>query len=96
LDESLRALDLAQQQHPDDARLTAACNRGASRYIAGEVYRSILHNPERTRALADRMLSYRKSPLTLSIWAAAQTATRLPFLRGWVQRAGGFVSAFFK
>lgn len=96
LDESLMALSLAQQQHPNDKRLKHACDKGAARYIAGEVYRSLATHPERTTALADRMLSHRKSPFYVLVWLVACTAANLPFLRNIVTNIAGRATRFFK
>jgi glycosyltransferase involved in cell wall biosynthesis len=96
LDESLMALTLACQEHPSDTKLKNARNKGASRYIAGEIYRSILYHPERARPLANLMLSHRRSPFTLLIWAMAIVGVKLPFVRSFVKNLGSFVGSFFK
>ncbi|MFE0013698.1 glycosyltransferase family 2 protein [Mesorhizobium sp. NPDC059054] len=96
LDESLMALSFAQQEHPNDIRLKRACDKGAARYIAGEVYRSLANHPERTTTLADRMLSHRKSPFYVLVWFVARIAARFPFLRNIVTRAAGRTTHFFK
>lgn len=96
LDESLRALELIQEQYPDDKRLKDACNKGAARYISGEVYRSILNAPDRALPLANRVLSHQKTPLYLAVWVAAFAATRLPFLRHAVKVSGAVLTRFLK
>jgi glycosyltransferase involved in cell wall biosynthesis len=96
LDESLLALELAQAEHPDDQKLKVACQKGSSRYIAGEVYRALNHYPERAIALANRMVSHHKSPLTLSIWIATWVAVKVTFIRKFIIGFGKFISKFFK
>lgn len=96
LDESLMVLKLTQLEHPNDEKLKRACDKGAARYIAGEVYRSLVAHPERTAALANRMLSYRKSPFYISVWLVARTAARFSFLRNIVTRVAGRATRFFK
>lgn len=96
LDESLLALEIVQQDHPEDIKLKRACKKGAARYIAGEVYRSLLTHPERTSALANRMLSHSSSPFYISIWLVARLSAQLPALRHMVTRLGKQASHFFK
>jgi glycosyltransferase involved in cell wall biosynthesis len=96
LDESLLALELAQVDHPDDQRLRVACQKGSSRYIAGEVYRAVNHHPERAIALAKRMASYHKSPLILFIWIATWVAVKVTFVRNFFIGSRKFISKFFK
>lgn len=42
LSESLRTLDVIQQHYPSDFKLKAACQKGAYRYLMGELFRQII------------------------------------------------------
>ncbi len=96
LDESLLALELSQRERPSDMKLKSACQKGASRYIAGEVFRAVTNHPERAMSLANRMMSHHKSPLVLSIWAATWLAVKLPFVRTLLIGSGKFIGTFVK
>ena len=96
LDESLRTLELVLKEHPGDPRLQLACNKGAARYIAGEVYRSIVNKPERALPLANRMIGHHKSLLYCAVWLAAFLTTRLPFFRKTVMHLGKAITSYFK
>lgn len=52
LAESLRALDLAIEKHPDRPELVDACRRGKARYIAGEAFRQLSQNVATARDLS--------------------------------------------
>jgi glycosyltransferase involved in cell wall biosynthesis len=96
LDESLLALKLTQIDHPFDQKLNSACQKGASRYIAGEVYRAVNHHPKRAIALANRMASHHKSLLIMSIWIATWVAVNVPLARKIFIRLGRLLGKFFK
>jgi glycosyltransferase involved in cell wall biosynthesis len=80
LEESLLTLKLVKSDNPHDQRLDKACDRGAARYISGEVVRSLRHNPKRAPTLANRMISHSKAPIYLGLWFAAHAAAKIPFL----------------
>ena len=92
LDESLRALELIQDEYPGDRQLKIACDKGSARYIAGEAYRSIFSYPERSELLARRAFSFRKTPFYGSVWLVAALTAKIPPLRALVGYIGGFAS----
>lgn len=96
LGESLRTLTLVQSDNPDDAKLASACDKGAARYIAGEVYRSLAVHPQRAKTLATQMIGHSKSPVYLGLWAAAHLVATFPRLHRVIQYVGQKTIANFK
>lgn len=57
LAESLRTLDVIQQHYPTDLKLKAACQKGAYRYLLGELFRQIIKgNKEKVSIVLKYML----------------------------------------
>lgn len=57
LSESLRTLDVIQQHYPADQKLKAACQKGAYRYLMGELFRQITKgNKEKLSVVLKSML----------------------------------------
>ncbi len=57
LDETLYALDLAIQKHPDRPGLAELCRQGKARYLAGEVFRQMGKDVRIARDLAQRAVA---------------------------------------
>lgn len=57
LSESLRTLDIIQEHYPLDDKLKDACEKGAYRYLLGELFRQIVKkDKEKARLVVDLML----------------------------------------
>lgn len=80
LDESLRALELVKTDNPGDARLIEACDQGAARYIAGEIFRSLTTRPKHLPQLASRMLKHSRSRKYMIVASIAHVVSRAPVL----------------
>ena len=58
LSESLRTLDVIQQRYPNDVRLRNACQKGAYRYLLGELYRQVVKTDQgKVSILLDFMIN---------------------------------------
>jgi glycosyltransferase involved in cell wall biosynthesis len=54
LDETLYALDLVLEKHPEHPELVGVCQKGKARYLAGEAFRQLNGNVATAEALARR------------------------------------------
>ena len=80
LEESLSTLQYIQEKHPHNPRLATACQRGAARYLAGEVYRQVGKDVKIALTLARRMLQYDQSPRYRILSIVVRTMARWPFI----------------
>lgn len=70
LDESLYALDLAVQKHPEHPELVEFCRKGKARYIAGEAFRQLAKNPRTSNKLWQKAIEFNPKDIRLRFFSA--------------------------